>query len=153
RGRIGCVGALLVVGDTVRVPELRHEVPLSIPDPFLFAEVDGTRHVVISALELDRVNELESVDVHPFEDYGYDVMLAHGLPIDVVRREVYLSACRELGVAHASVPDGFPLAVAERLREAGLTLTVDQEVFADRRRVKNAAEVAGILRAQRAAEA
>ena len=30
---------VLIVGDTVRSPELRHEVPLSVPDPFLYAEV------------------------------------------------------------------------------------------------------------------
>jgi len=147
------VGALLVVGDTVRSPELRHEVPLSIPDPFLFAEVDGTGHVVVSALELARVTELPGVVAHPFEEFGYDALLAQGLPIDHVRLEVYANACRELGVAAASVPAEFPLAVAERLREAGVALTVDQDGFADRRRVKNAAELAGIRRAQRAAEA
>jgi Xaa-Pro aminopeptidase len=142
-----------VVGDTVRSPELRHEVPLSIPDPFLFAEVDGTGHVVVSALELARVTELPGVVAHPFEEFGYDALLAQGLPIDHVRLEVYANACRELGVAAASVPAEFPLAVAERLREAGVALTVDQDGFADRRRVKNAAELAGIRRAQRAAEA
>ena len=146
------MGALLVVGDTVRVPELRHEVPLGIPDPFLFAEVDGARHVVISALELDRVNEVEGIEAHPFEDFGYDALLSQGLPIDVIRHDVYVNACRELGIAAASVPGGFPLAVAERLRESGITLTVEQNVFSDRRRVKNAAELAGIRRAQRGAE-
>jgi Xaa-Pro aminopeptidase len=147
------VGALLVVGDTVRVPELRHEVPLAISDPFLFAEVDGARHVVIASLDLDRVDGLGLVDAHPFEEFGYDGLLAEGLPIDVVRQQVYLNACRALGVGAASVPGGFPLAVAERLRDAGITLTVDQRAFADRRRVKSAAELAGIRRAQRAAEA
>ena len=152
-GRIGGVGALLVVGDTVRVPELRHEVPLAISDPILFAEIDGARHVVIASLELDRVDELGVVDAHPFEEFGYDGLLAEGLPIDVVRQQVYVNACRALGVGAAVVPGGFPLVVAERLRDAGITLTVDQRAFADRRRVKSAAELAGIRRAQRAAEA
>jgi Xaa-Pro aminopeptidase len=147
------VDALLVVGDTVRLPELRHEVPLGIPDPFLFADVGGARHVVVSALELERVNGLAGVVGHPFEEFGYDALIAQGLPIDRVRMEVFVGACRELGVARATVPSGFPLGVAERLREAGVTLVVDQDVFAARRRVKNEAELAGIRRAQRAAEA
>jgi Xaa-Pro aminopeptidase len=150
--RIDGVGALLVVGDTVRVPELRHEVPLAIADPFLFVEVDGTRHVVISVIDLDRVRELGGVEAHPLEEFGYDELLAQGLPIDVVRREVCVNACRRLGVSSASVPGGFPLAVADRLRDAGVVLAVDQGVFDDRRRVKSAAELAGIRRAQHAAE-
>ena len=32
---------VLIVGDTNRTPELRHEVPLGIPDPFFYAELDG----------------------------------------------------------------------------------------------------------------
>ena len=32
---------VLIVGDTERVPEMRHEVPLMIPDPFFYAERDG----------------------------------------------------------------------------------------------------------------
>jgi Xaa-Pro aminopeptidase len=147
------VGALLVVGDTVRVPELRHEVPLGIADAFLFAEIDGMRHVVISSLELERLRGLDGVEAHPFESFEYDALLAQGLPIDAVRREVYVNACRRLGVEEAVVPDAFPLAVAERLREDGIALRVAPERFADRRRVKNAAELEGIRRAQRAAEA
>ena len=29
---------VLIYADTVRSPELRHEIPLTIPDPFLYAE-------------------------------------------------------------------------------------------------------------------
>jgi len=46
---------VLIVGDTVRTPELRHEVPLGVPDPFVYAEIDGLRIVVIGAMEAARV--------------------------------------------------------------------------------------------------
>jgi Xaa-Pro aminopeptidase len=143
---------LLVVGDTVRTPELRHEVPLAVPDQFLFAEIDGARHVVATALELDRLSALDDVVAHPFEEYGYDTFISSGLPRDLTLREVFANACRALGIRAAWVPDGFPLAVAERLREAGVDVVADQGLFDDRRRVKNEAELAGIRRAQRAAE-
>ena len=45
---------VLVVGDTIRTPELRHEVPLGIPDSFVYAELDGRRIVPISAMEAAR---------------------------------------------------------------------------------------------------
>jgi len=153
QARIGAVPALLVVGDTFRTPELRHEVPLGVPDQFLFVELDGSRHVVVTALELDRVSALADVTVHAFEEYGYDGFLGRGLPLDLTLREVYANACAALGIHAARVPDAFPLAVAERLREAGIDVVADQKVFDDRRRVKSTAELAGIRRAQRAAEA
>jgi Xaa-Pro aminopeptidase len=147
------VAALLIVGDTFRSPEIRHEVPLGVPDPFLYVEVDGARHAVVPALELDRVGGLGAIEAHAFEEYGYDELIARGLGKEDVRAEVYGNACRALGVESASVPDGFPLAVAERLRDARIRVQRDQALFDDRRRVKSGAELAGIRRAQQAAEA
>ena len=40
--------SVLVHGDTVRRPELRHEVPLWIPDAFFYVAADGRRAVAIS---------------------------------------------------------------------------------------------------------
>ena len=34
---------VLMYGDTYRMPELRHEVPIGIPDPFLYAERGGVK--------------------------------------------------------------------------------------------------------------
>ncbi len=145
--------ALLVVGDTLRTPELRHEVPLAIPDPFLFLETGGARHVVVAALETERVAALDGLVVHPFEELGWDELIGRGLDSGRIRREIAVNACRELGVEEAVVPAGFPLAYAERLREAGVAVRVHQELFDARRRVKSETELAGIRRAQRAAEA
>ena len=33
---------VLIVADTIRSPELRHEVPLPVPDPFLYAEAEAS---------------------------------------------------------------------------------------------------------------
>jgi Xaa-Pro aminopeptidase len=147
------VSTLLVVGDTFRTPEIRHEVPLGIPDGFLFAEIDGVKHVVITSLEVERISGLGGLVAHPFEEYGWDELIAQGLDYEVARREVAVNACIGLGVRTAIVPASFPLAYAERLREAGVELLVEQEVFDERRRAKSRSELAGIRRAQRAAEA
>ena len=144
----------LIVGDTFRVPELRHEVPLGIVDPFLFVEHDGRRHAVLVSLECDRVQELGiGIEVHAFEKFGYDQLIATGLEIEQVHRAVWANACRELGVRAAIVPSGFPVAVADHLREAGIAIAVDQGSFDAGRRAKSAAELAGMRRAQKAAEA
>src|SRR5205823_4783666 len=82
-----------------------------------------------------------------------DDLLAKGMHRDDAQREVVLRACRELGVQSAAVPPAFPLALADHLRAGGVELAPDRELFDGRRRAKTALEVAGIRRAQRAAEA
>ena len=36
-------------------PELRHDVPPGIPDPFLYAERDGVKHIAIGSMEIPRL--------------------------------------------------------------------------------------------------
>ncbi|MHB8468677.1 MAG: M24 family metallopeptidase [Gaiellaceae bacterium] len=145
---------LLIYGDSMRSPEIRHEVPVPIPDAFLFAEHDGRRVAVITAFEVPRIREgAPDVETIPPEKLGGDELLARGLPPHEIMLEVHTRACRELGIASASVPPGFPVELADHLRANGVTVTVDRDLFENRRRSKNATEVAGLRRAQRACEA
>jgi Xaa-Pro aminopeptidase len=145
---------VLIVADTQRSPELRHEVPLLIPDPFVYVEVAGVRRVAVVSFELTRIEELGlDIDAIAWEDLGYDELAEQGLPSHEVARELCLRACRAFELTSARVPESFPTGVADHLRSAGIELTVDPEHFRARRRVKNAAELAGIRRAQRGAEA
>lgn len=145
---------VLIYADTIRSPELRHELALAVPDPFLYLERDGERHVVLTSFEIDRVREVPGApEPHAYEEFGYDDLIAQGLPRDEVLLEVAVNACLALGVTEAFVPWTFPAKFADRLREAGLELTPELDFFQDRRRVKSGAELAGIRRAQRAAEA
>jgi Xaa-Pro aminopeptidase len=145
---------VLIVADTVRSPELRHEVPLAVPDPFLYAEVGGRRAVMVSTLEASRVRDLGAgLDVLTYEDVGSDQLLRQGLDSYAFDLALSLNACRELGVTSATTPNGFPLGLADHLRANGIELAVDQRFFDERRRVKNEHELAGIRRACRAVEA
>ena len=144
---------VLMYADTYRSPELRHEVPIGIPDPFLYAERDGAKHIAIGAMEIPRLAELGLFELHPSEEYGSDELIASGLSYPEVRQEVVLRAVKSLGITSAVVPETFPLWLADRLRAEGVELTVDHDFFDGRRRVKSEAELAGIRRAQRAAEA
>src|SRR5437763_17003442 len=142
-----------IYGDTVRSSELRHEIPLTIPDPFLYVERNGTRHVFISSLELARARELPGLEVHPFEEVGWDELIRSGLHREEIYKPLVLNACRALGVESAVVPRYFPLELADHLRGEGIQLSPERESFSRRRRVKTEAEIAGIRRAQRACEA
>ena len=143
---------VLIYGDTLRSPELRHEVSVPIPDPFLYAERNGRRAVAIHSLEVPRVRGI-GLDVLSWDELGWEELLDQGIARDELYLHVAERACRSLGVETAVVPPGFPVELADHLRSAGLDLAVDREEFTRRRRVKSEAELDGIRRAQRAAEA
>jgi Xaa-Pro aminopeptidase len=145
---------LLVYADSLRSPEIRHEVPIAVPDPFLYLERDGERHVVVSSFEIDRIKEVApELDTLPPEEFGLDELYAQGLARDEIELEIVLRAARRFGVEDAAVPATFPLEIADHLRANGIEVRADRKLFVARRRVKNEAELAGIRKAQRAAEA
>jgi Xaa-Pro aminopeptidase len=145
--------AVLIYGDSVRSPALRHEVPLAIGDPFLYLESNGTRAVMTSALERPRLEAAGGFDLIGLEELGWDELIASGRPRWDIEIEVAVRAVERLGLSQASVPAEFPVALADRLRSRGVEVRADHEVFASRRRSKTSAEEQGIRRAQAAADA
>jgi Xaa-Pro aminopeptidase len=147
------VGDLLIYADTVRSPELRHEVPVAVPDPFLYVERNGSRYAFVGSLEIPRMHGLDGLQPVPLEELGIDELIAQGLKSEELDREIVLRACRRVGLEDARAPRWFPLDIADHLRANGIDLRVDADLFDSRRRVKTERELDGIRRAQRAAEA
>jgi Xaa-Pro aminopeptidase len=145
---------VLIYGDTVRSPELRHEVPVAIADEFLYAEKDGRRTVILHSLEIPRVREeAPELEIISLERLGLDELFGQGLQLWEVGLELALRGCRELGISRATVPTAFPLGHADHLRANGIELVIDRDFFNGRRRSKNDTELSGIRNAQRACEA
>ena len=148
------MGAVLICADSMRSPEMRHEVPIAVPDAFLYVEYDGRRVAVVSSLEAERIRAADpGLEVIPPDALGWDDHLAAGIPYPEAALLVYTRACRELGVTTASVPPSFPVELADRLRAEGIDVAADRELFDRRRRSKNDTELAGLRRAQVACEA
>jgi Xaa-Pro aminopeptidase len=146
------VNDVLIYADSMSDASMRHEVPVPIPDPFLYVERSGVRHAVVTSFEVSRLEPLGIV-VHPHEEFGFDELMAQGLPRHEVITQTIENAVAQLGVEDALVPPTFPLGLADRLRAKGVELKPDRELFAQRRRVKNQTELEGIRRAQRGTEA
>jgi Xaa-Pro aminopeptidase len=145
---------VLIYGDTVRSPELRHEVPIAIGDAFFYLEKDGRRAVALHSLEIPRVRtEAPQIEIVSLEQLGQDELVAQGLGSPEISLELCLRACRELGIADAVVPPSFPLELGDHLRANAVELTVDRDLFDGRRRSKNDTELRGIRNAQKACEA
>ena len=130
---------------------LFHAVPVGIIDPFLYVEDDGRRAATVSILDADKVRALGIEVLDPYA-LGRDELLESGISRHQVELELCRRACERLGVGSAVVPSEFPVGVADHLRKSGIELIVDPEAFVRVRRAKTEAEVAGIRRAQAAAD-
>jgi Xaa-Pro aminopeptidase len=145
---------VLIYGDTERSPTMRHEIPVAIGDPFLYVEVRGRRVVLTNNLERDRLaRALPDVELVLGEEVGLDDLVGAGMPRHEIDLELCARLCRRLDLHVAAVPPELPVALADRLRADGIELRADHDLFAQRRRAKSAAELAGVRRAQVAAQA
>jgi Xaa-Pro aminopeptidase len=143
---------VLIYSDSMHSPEMRHEVPVPVPDPFLYLERNGDRHAVVTSFEVSRLQP-EGIHAHPYEEFGYDELLAQGLTREEAVLRTVENAVEQLGVEKAIVPFAFPSGLADRLRGKGVELEPDLSFFSQRRRVKSATELDGIRKAQRGTEA
>ena len=116
-------------------------------DPFLWWQVRGKRHLALSALEIDRARPIARGQVHGLTEF---------LPRDPRQQS---TAALIAGVAKSCrtksllVPEQFPAGLLEKLRAAGLKITVSTEPFFPERSRKTKEEVAALTVALRVAEA
>ena len=145
---------VLIVGDTLRMPELRHEVPLGIPDAFLLRGGGRATH---GRHQLDGGDAGRGPRSRAGRAADGGVRIGRAEterpPDPRVRRRARPTHRTRSRDRAGDGPRGFPVGIADALRAGGVQLVVDQGLFDDRRRRKNAHELAGIRRAQRAAEA
>ncbi len=145
---------LLLFGGTERSPALRHEVPLTIIDSLMFCERDGRRFVLAKHLERSRIERaLPDAEILDFREFGFRELGESGLLPEEAEREVAVRVAQHLELREATVPGDFPVALADRLREEGIRLRVDDRAVQLRRRSKAGAELDGIRAATQAAEA
>ena len=127
-------------------------MPAGIGDPFLYLENDGRRAATVSVLDAAQVSA-HGIEIIDPATLGQDDLIASGLDHVHLEAEICLRAAQALRITEATVPPEFPLFVADHLRANGIELTIDDDEFQRRRRVKNEFELEGIRRAQKAADA
>src|SRR5919197_4010288 len=106
---------VLMYADTLRSPELRHELPVAIMDPFLYAEHRGKAYALLSQLDADGARAARAgLEVISPEELGYDDLLAAGTDAEIAFIELAARVCKRIGVERAAVPPAFPLELADR---------------------------------------
>jgi Xaa-Pro aminopeptidase len=132
--------ARVMVADTEHDANMFYAVGIFIPDPFIYFEIAGQKHIVVSDLEIDRAKAQATVDrVLPLRKYK-----TRGLEY------VLPAVLREHRVRRIEVPMNFPVGLAKRLR--GIQVRVKPDPFLPEREVKSAAEVRKLQAALRLAE-
>src|SRR5215207_9232591 len=135
--------ALLFYGDTERSPAMRHELPVTIGDPFLLGIVDGRRHIMASGLDRTRIEgAAPDAVLHDYETLGFRELLESGMSRHELELELASRAAGAMGIRVATADPDMPVAVADRLRADGVVLHVDEDAVSARRRVKSAPELA-----------
>lgn len=136
---------ILIVGDTERSSELRHEIPLHIGDQFVYAETGGRRVAVVWSVEGDRIAKVDpSIELVASETFSPTDLIESGVGIYDLGPAQIARQVASLGLTRAAVPDEFPVRIADELRGAGIELVVDQRLFDERRRRKTPSELEGI---------
>jgi Xaa-Pro aminopeptidase len=139
---------VLIYGDTQTSAAMRHEVPLSIIDPFLYLEAGARRVVMTSTLEESRIaDHVPDVECLLIDALGWEELRDEGRSYAEIERELCLRAIISLRIDEAVVPPQFPVDLADYLRAAGVRLSPNEALFDGRRRRKTAAEMTGIRRA------
>ena len=145
---------VVIYADTVRSPELRHEVPLGVPDPFLYVERDGARHVVVGSMEIPRLRGPRRLRAAPARGVRHRRAAASGMPRPEICDEIPCARCAALGVTSGGRPGGVPAAARRPAARGGRRADARARRSSTTAAAsKYAAELAGIRRAQAAAEA
>src|SRR3989442_13627604 len=96
---------ILIYGDTIRSPELRHEVHVSIPDPFLYPERGDRRVVILHSLEVPRLRQdAPDLETIPPARLGSDELHSQGRQGWEVMLELAAHGCREARVSEPTHP-------------------------------------------------
>ncbi|MFQ5512488.1 MAG: M24 family metallopeptidase [Candidatus Krumholzibacteriia bacterium] len=122
------------------------------PDPFIFVRTAaGRRHLVMSDLELGRARTQSTAHaVHSLSFFASLAVKKYGRRAGAAG--VIAAVLRHLRIRGVSVPQRFPLGVADRLRTLGIRVTALPEPFYPERAIKTDVEIREIRKACRATE-
>src|SRR4029077_7340124 len=135
---------LLFFGDTYRFPDIYHSIRFLAPDPQIVLEQDGEIVILTNSLEEGRARKpSRATKIENIDAYGARELNATLAPIGDATATVIERFLAAHGAKRISVPQSFPIALADRLRAKGIDLSVI-EGLEQRRRAKRPDELAAL---------
>ncbi len=145
---------LLVIGAPEHDPVAHHLSGFLAPDPVIFVQVSGEKHLAVSTLEYGRAEKQAAVDgLHPFEELEVSKLARELKSGDRAYAAAAAGLLKRLGANAVTVPPHLGVIYADELRARGIEVSPEPQLFAALRRTKTETEVGHIEKAQRAVEA
>ncbi len=139
--------ATLIIADSERDSDLLWVSGFNAGDPFIYAEVDGKKYLILSNLEYGRGVRESSVDsVVPASDLERELEES-GVKTPPIE-DIAVQFLRKQGVQEVRVPPRFATRYSDRLRAVGFQLEVGKEPFFPARAVKSPEEITWLEAAQ-----
>lgn len=143
---------LLIISASERDANLYYATKFIAPDSFVFMQIGKKKIMLMSELEVDRARKQAEVDlVESTSRLARDYHKRHGKRATFL--ELISDYLRQKKVTELTVPEDFPIFCADRLRQAGFTLTPKREPFFEERSIKTPAEIRAIETALKHTEA
>lgn len=137
--------ARLIYANSEKSADLFFATRFFAPDPFLFVqEHGGRRHLVTSALEIDRARRTARVDqIHDWNEIKDRCKTSYP-DHDETGTTLVAFFLKELNIHEVDVPDDFPVGLADGLRKENIQIFPVTEVFWPQRAIKTTDEITAI---------
>ncbi|WFB36146.1 Xaa-Pro peptidase family protein [Kiritimatiellota bacterium B12222] len=138
--------SLLLVGGGADRINVRYACGFDAPDPFLYVEAKGQKHLLVSMLELGRAQQLgEAVQTHTHDSLGLKPKERRSLG------QQALGLLKHLGLKRIQVSADCPIGVVRELEKAEIKVRVAKAPLYPERLVKTDKEIEFLRASQRAA--
>lgn len=142
---------LLMIATSEYDSNLYYATRFLAPDDFVFMQIRGKKHLLMSDLEVDRARSEAKVDqVHSTSKLAADYKKKYD------KSPRYLDLIEEFAKTHSAldfiVPGNFQLSYADELRKRGFQITIGPEPFFEERTRKSKEEIAAVTKAIRLTE-
>lgn len=145
---------LLMCGASWVLKDLHYATDFLAHDPITYIEADGRHIIITDDSDVPRARQMSSAtEVWSEDEFDLRGEAARRGSVHAARLQLTLQAVRRAGLARVVVPEWFPLAYADHLRENGVGVRVDRSLLHNRRRCKSEAQITSMVAALRVAEA
>jgi len=120
--------ARLIIADSEKNANLYYATRFLAPDPFIFAQVDGRRMLVMSDLEVDRAKAQSKVD-EVLSYFKLSQTVKQRGKAEPTMMDVVDELLKSLAVKQLEVPLDFSVAYADALRKRGYEILPKPDPF------------------------
>jgi Xaa-Pro aminopeptidase len=148
-----CDGPVVMAGISEHDADLYYVTKFLAPDAFAYVCADREEYILVSSMEKGRAEKESRVkNVVSVEDYDYTGRLKKEKNPDAAYADTMAAFLKDKGVRSASVPECFPLGLADRLRSKGIEVNAAELKVTEQRMIKTPEEIELVRQAQRVNE-